>query len=217
MVSFIIAFCTHNAKSHISHSCFHTTAVKTLCSGPATLFVNYVFSYVPPCFGDSSPREARSFCLWSFSSLWTQAEGPGQATVDCVPVYQCGCCVQDSFVGPGMHSLAVKSTAWLWLIVLYWVSIQPVCHILTTTIRKNPKKGKPTLFWPNYPNRQTVMTPCDCLFSRNGAGNDATRNLAESGVYFTWVLLSRSHLMTISWRLQAVSGLRHTEMSFKQL
>lgn len=52
----------------------------------------------------------------------------------------CGCCVQDSFVGPGMHSLAVKSTAWLWLIVLSWVSIQPVCRIRRgkKTKKKNP-------------------------------------------------------------------------------
>lgn len=86
-----------------------------------------------------------------FFKLVNTSRGPRQGYCRLCSVYQCGCFVEDSFVGPGMHSLAVKSTAWLWLIVLFWVSIQPVCHILTTT---TTKKEKPTLFWPDYPDRQ---------------------------------------------------------------
>lgn len=48
------------------------------------------------------------------------SRGPRPGCCRRCSVYLCGCCVQDSFVGPGMHSLAVKSTAWLWLIVLRW-------------------------------------------------------------------------------------------------
>lgn len=55
-----------------------------------------------------------------------QAEGPSQITVDGV---LCGRCAQDSFVRPGMHSLAVILTAWFWVSGPGCVSIQPVCHV----------------------------------------------------------------------------------------
>lgn len=67
----------------------------------------------------------------------------------------CGCRVQDSFVGPGMHSLAVKSAAWLWLIVLCWVSIRPVCNIQKREGRGEKRRGKePPLFGVPKTNKE---------------------------------------------------------------
>lgn len=118
-----------------------------LCSGPA--YCNYSLlslqlhnALVIPLF----EMLIHFLPLVFFKSVNTSG-GPRPGCCRWRSVHLCGCCVQDSFVGPGMHSLAVKSTAWLWLIVLCWVSIQPVSHILTK------KKKKPALFWPDYPNK----------------------------------------------------------------
>lgn len=109
------------------------------------------------------------------------SRGPRPGCCRRCSVYLCGCCVQDSFVGPGMHSLAVKSTAWLWLIVLHW-GFHPTR--LPYYNKKGDKKTCP------------LLTSCSRLFIRKRAGNDVAWNLDESGIYFTWVLLSKSHTMT---------------------
>lgn len=148
-----------------------------------SLFVNHHF--ICTVLSDCSPWETCSLCLWSFSSLQTQAEGPGQATVDGA---QCVC------VG-AVYRIPLSGqecTAWLWnpphgCDSLFWAGFPSNLF---------EQKKKNTLFWPGYPNKQVAMTCCRCLFIRNRAGNDVTWNLAESGIYFTWVLLSKSHTMT---------------------
>lgn len=98
------------------------------------------FSYALLC--DSRSSETSSFCLWSFSSLWTQAEGPGQAAVDGVQCICVGAVYRIPLSGQ-------ECTAWLWnpphgcdSLFCAGVSIQPVCHIITKRETKNR-----ALFW----------------------------------------------------------------------
>lgn len=92
------------------------------------------------------------------------------------------------FVRAGMHIPAVKSCMWLLLVVLCWVSIQPVCCSVW---------GKNAITVPV----QHVTAAC----SPDKADTGVAWNLAESVFFFfppTWVLFSR----VAPW----LHALRHT-------
>lgn len=180
-----------------------------LCSGPAC----WNFSLLSLQLHNASVQFLRRLFVFAsglFSSLWTQAEGPGPGPGCCsrCSVHLCGCCVQDSFVGPGMHSLAVKSTAWLWLIVLCWVSIQPVCHIL---IKKRRKKKPPCSDQIAQTNKRLWHAAAACSSQTGQAMTSHETWLSQ--VFISHGCCSQSHH---DERILTADASGHIETSFKQ-
>lgn len=161
----------------------------------------------------SSSWEACSCCVGSFSNLNTSRGPRPLVTIDGVQ------CIN---VGAAVYRIPLSGqecTAWLWnpphgCDSLFSAGF-PSNQFAIFEQKRRKKNTRPVLIQVTQTNKR-VMTCCSyLLFIWNRAGNDVIWNLTESGIYFTWVLLAKSHTMTNTIWLQAYSGLRHIEMSSK--
>lgn len=133
-------------------------------------------------------------CLHFASGLFQACEhkqrARARATTDGVQCICVGAVYRIPLSGPGMHSLAVRSTAWLWLIVLRW-GFHPTPLLYYNKKGEKKNLASHPLPEPGYPNKQAIKTSCSCLFNWKRADCDVAWNLTESGIYLRRVLLSQ--------------------------